>query len=116
MQLICEAYDIMKRGLGMSYKGKSAVGAHSIEEFCAKLKKPRRMMLLVMAGPAVDDFFRLSAITSVLIPSRSSPNTPTTSTRSAPTPTLTGLAVVETCLLRPTTHNRSLRWPKLCCA
>merc|ERR1711881_234608 len=37
-------------------KGKSVVGAHSIEEFCAKLKKPRRMMLLVMAGPAVDDF------------------------------------------------------------
>ncbi|KPI39261.1 6-phosphogluconate dehydrogenase, decarboxylating 2 [Cyphellophora attinorum] len=37
-------------------KGKSIVGAHSIEEFAAKLKKPRRMMLLVMAGPAVDDF------------------------------------------------------------
>ncbi|CAG8983886.1 hypothetical protein HYALB_00005525 [Hymenoscyphus albidus] len=37
-------------------KGKSIEGAHSIEEFCAKLKKPRRMMLLVMAGKAVDDF------------------------------------------------------------
>ena len=36
--------------------GKSIVGAHSIEEFCAKLKTPRRIMLLVMAGPAVDDF------------------------------------------------------------
>ncbi|KAL1997981.1 hypothetical protein VTN02DRAFT_271 [Thermoascus thermophilus] len=37
-------------------KGKSIVGAHSIEEFCAKLKKPRRIMLLVMAGKPVDDF------------------------------------------------------------
>ena len=37
-------------------KGKSIIGAHSIEEFVQKLKKPRRMMLLVMAGPAVDDF------------------------------------------------------------
>jgi len=37
-------------------KGKSIIGTHSIEEFVSKLKKPRRMMLLVMAGPAVDDF------------------------------------------------------------
>ncbi|TKA77134.1 6-phosphogluconate dehydrogenase, decarboxylating 2 [Friedmanniomyces simplex] len=37
-------------------KGKSIVGAHSIEEFVSKLKKPRRMMLLVMAGKPVDDF------------------------------------------------------------
>ncbi|MCJ1405979.1 phosphogluconate dehydrogenase (decarboxylating) gnd1 [Ptychographa xylographoides] len=37
-------------------KGKSIIGAHSIEEFCSKLKKPRRMMLLVMAGKPVDDF------------------------------------------------------------
>ncbi|MCJ1281716.1 phosphogluconate dehydrogenase (decarboxylating) gnd1 [Xylographa opegraphella] len=37
-------------------KGKSIVGAHSIEEFISKLKKPRRMMLLVMAGKPVDDF------------------------------------------------------------
>jgi 6-phosphogluconate dehydrogenase len=36
--------------------GKSVVGAHSIGEFCAKLKKPRRIMLLVMAGKPVDDF------------------------------------------------------------
>ena len=27
-----------------------------MEEFCAKLKKPRRIMLLVMAGKPVDDF------------------------------------------------------------
>ncbi|KAL2217589.1 putative 6-phosphogluconate dehydrogenase Gnd1 [Thermoascus aurantiacus ATCC 26904] len=37
-------------------KGKSIVGAHSIEELCAKLKKPRRIMMLVMAGKPVDDF------------------------------------------------------------
>ncbi|KAJ8605763.1 hypothetical protein MRB53_041320 [Persea americana] len=37
-------------------KGKSIVGAHSIKEFVSKLKKPRRMMLLVMAGKPVDDF------------------------------------------------------------
>jgi 6-phosphogluconate dehydrogenase len=36
--------------------GKNVEGAHSIQEFVSKLKKPRRMMLLVMAGKAVDDF------------------------------------------------------------
>ncbi len=37
-------------------KGKSVVGAWSAEEFVAKLKKPRKMMILVQAGPAVDSF------------------------------------------------------------
>jgi len=37
-------------------KGKSIIGAHTIQEFVQKLKKPRRMMLLVQAGKAVDDF------------------------------------------------------------
>lgn len=37
-------------------KGKSIVGAHSIEELCQLLKRPRRIMLLVKAGPAVDQF------------------------------------------------------------
>ena len=32
------------------------MGAKSLEEFCAKLKSPRRVMLLVKAGSAVDDF------------------------------------------------------------
>ena len=32
------------------------VGAHSMEEFVLKLKKPRRIMMLVMAGKPVDDF------------------------------------------------------------
>ena len=36
--------------------GKSIVGAHSMQEFCGLLKRPRRVMLLVKAGPAVDDF------------------------------------------------------------
>ncbi|KAK9462945.1 6-phosphogluconate dehydrogenase [Lipomyces oligophaga] len=40
-------------------KGKSIVGAHSIEELCAKLKRPRRVILLVKAGQAVDDFIEL---------------------------------------------------------
>ncbi|KAK5115491.1 6-phosphogluconate dehydrogenase, decarboxylating 2 [Meristemomyces frigidus] len=44
------------RFLNDEAKGKSIVGAHSIEEFVAKLKTPRRMMLLVMAGKPVDDF------------------------------------------------------------
>jgi 6-phosphogluconate dehydrogenase len=37
-------------------KGKSIVGAHSVEEFVSKLKSPRRVMLLVQAGQAVDDW------------------------------------------------------------
>ncbi|ODV89057.1 hypothetical protein CANCADRAFT_133361 [Tortispora caseinolytica NRRL Y-17796] len=37
-------------------KGKSIVGAHSIKELADKLKKPRRVVLLVKAGPAVDAF------------------------------------------------------------
>lgn len=37
-------------------KGKSVVGAHTTEEFVSKLKTPRRVMLLVQAGQAVDDW------------------------------------------------------------
>ncbi|ORX34738.1 6-phosphogluconate dehydrogenase [Kockovaella imperatae] len=37
-------------------KGTNVIGAHSIEELCSKLKTPRRIILLVKAGPAVDDF------------------------------------------------------------
>jgi 6-phosphogluconate dehydrogenase len=35
-------------------KGSKVVGAHSIEELCSKLAKPRRVMLMVQAGKAVD--------------------------------------------------------------
>lgn len=44
------------RFLDNEAKGKSIVGAHSTEEFVATLKKPRRVMLLVQAGKAVDDW------------------------------------------------------------
>ncbi|HEU5397355.1 MAG TPA: decarboxylating NADP(+)-dependent phosphogluconate dehydrogenase [Verrucomicrobiae bacterium] len=37
-------------------KGTKVVGAHSIEEMVAKLKKPRRVMLMVKAGKPVDEF------------------------------------------------------------
>lgn len=37
-------------------KGTKIIGAHSLQEMVAKLKKPRRVMLLVKAGSAVDDF------------------------------------------------------------
>jgi 6-phosphogluconate dehydrogenase len=36
-------------------KGKKFIGAHSIDEFVAALKKPRKVMMLVKAGQAVDD-------------------------------------------------------------
>ncbi len=39
--------------------GKNFYGAHSIEELCANLKRPRKVMLLVKAGSAVDDFIEL---------------------------------------------------------
>ena len=39
--------------------GKNFYGAHSIEDLCANLKRPRKVMLLVKAGSAVDDFIEL---------------------------------------------------------
>jgi 6-phosphogluconate dehydrogenase len=36
--------------------GKNILGAHSIEEFVQSLKRPRKIMMLVKAGKAVDDF------------------------------------------------------------
>ncbi|CAO4374849.1 unnamed protein product [Caenorhabditis nigoni] len=35
-------------------KGTKIIGAHSIEEMCKKLKRPRRVMMLIKAGDAVD--------------------------------------------------------------
>jgi 6-phosphogluconate dehydrogenase len=40
-------------------KGKNIIGAHSIEELVASLKTPRKVMLMVKAGQAVDDFIEL---------------------------------------------------------
>ena len=37
-------------------KGKNIQGAYSLEEFVSQLKKPRKVMLMVKAGQAVDDF------------------------------------------------------------
>ena len=45
--------------LGHEAKGTQVVGAHSIEELAGLLKRPRRVMLMVKAGSAVDDFIEL---------------------------------------------------------
>jgi 6-phosphogluconate dehydrogenase len=42
--------------LASTAKGTKIIGAHSVEEMVAALKKPRRIMLMVQAGQAVDDF------------------------------------------------------------
>jgi len=39
-------------------KGTKVQGAHSIEELVAKLKRPRKIILLVKAGDAVDSFIQ----------------------------------------------------------
>ncbi len=40
-------------------KGKNIIGCKTIEEFVASLKTPRKIMLMVKAGQAVDDFIEL---------------------------------------------------------
>jgi len=35
-------------------KGSNIIGIHSIEQFCASLKTPRKIMIMVKAGPPVD--------------------------------------------------------------
>jgi 6-phosphogluconate dehydrogenase len=42
--------------LAKEAKGTKVVGAHSLKEMISKLKKPRRVMMLVKAGDAVDKF------------------------------------------------------------
>ncbi len=42
--------------IGGRAQGKNIVGAHSVEELCARLKRPRKVMLMVKAGGAVDAF------------------------------------------------------------
>ncbi|OAV71754.1 6-phosphogluconate dehydrogenase, decarboxylating [Bacteroidales bacterium Barb4] len=37
-------------------KGKNFIGCHSVEELCQSLERPRKVMMLVKAGQAVDDF------------------------------------------------------------
>merc|ERR1712079_364646 len=48
--------DKVDRFLENEAKGTKIVGAHSLEEMVAKLKRPKRIMLLVKAGSAVDAF------------------------------------------------------------
>ena len=38
-------------------KNKNFIGAHTIEEFIDSLERPRKVMMLVKAGPAVDAIF-----------------------------------------------------------
>lgn len=40
-------------------KGTKIEGYHSIEELCKNLKSPKRIVLLVKAGKAVDDFIEM---------------------------------------------------------
>ncbi len=40
-------------------KGTKVIGTHSVEEFVSTLKRPRRVMLLVKAGSAVDKFIEM---------------------------------------------------------
>src|SRR5437867_4683189 len=42
--------------LNKEAKGSNVVGAHAIPEMVGNLKKPRRVMLMVKAGPPVDEF------------------------------------------------------------
>ena len=48
-----EKVDVFVKGRG---KGKNIIGTRSIEEFIRSIKKPRKIILLVKAGKAVDDF------------------------------------------------------------
>ncbi len=48
-----EKVDAFMAGRGA---GKNLIGCHGIEELCANLERPRKVMMLVKAGQAVDDF------------------------------------------------------------
>jgi 6-phosphogluconate dehydrogenase len=40
-------------------KGKNITGAHSLEELVGSLKSPRKVMLMIKAGTAVDDMINM---------------------------------------------------------
>lgn len=52
-------------------KGTKVIGAHSLEEMVSKLKKPRRIILLVKAGTAVDDFINKLVRETFFLPATS---------------------------------------------
>ena len=64
-------------------KGKKFVGCHSLEELVDNLAKPRKVMLMVKAGPAVDEL--IEQLIPLLRPATSSSTaaTPTTPTPNA---------------------------------
>src|SRR5216117_3409613 len=49
---VSKVYDFLNK----EAKGTNVIGAHSLEEMVGLLKKPRRVMLMVKAGQAVDEF------------------------------------------------------------
>ncbi|TWW56530.1 6-phosphogluconate dehydrogenase, decarboxylating [Takifugu flavidus] len=49
---VSKVHDFLKN----EAKGSKVIGAESLEDMVSKLKKPRRIILLVKAGQAVDDF------------------------------------------------------------
>ena len=38
-------------------KGRNIIGTHSIEEFVGSLARPRKVMLMIKAGSAVDQMY-----------------------------------------------------------
>ena len=47
-------------------KGTNVIGAKSIEELVQLLKRPRRVMLLVQAGKAVDEFIAKLVMNTII--------------------------------------------------
>ncbi len=47
-------------------KGTKIIGAHSIKEMCAKLKKPRRVMLLVKGKNLIYEFYPFNVQFSII--------------------------------------------------
>ena len=60
--------DKVDRFLANEAKGTKVMGARSLSEMVSKLKKPRRVMLLVKAGDAVDAFIeQLVGLMSIIL-------------------------------------------------
>jgi len=55
-------------------KGTNIIGAHSVEEMVMSLKKPRRCMLMVQAGKAVDAFINQLVMSQIARQAHGHPN------------------------------------------